>query len=719
MKQLSLLMLLAATFSYSQNTVNGSIFDQKTNPVSFASIYFPQLEKGGATDENGNFSVENIPNGEFKTIVSIIGYESKSMIVKVPQDFPLEIILKASAIEMEEVIISTPFHKLQSENIMKVERLNAQDLKSQGSVTLSDGITNISGVESISTGISVGKPVIRGLSANRVLVYTQGIRLENQQFGDEHGLGVNSYGIESVEVIKGPSTLLYGSDALGGVVYLNPEGFANKHETHGALESTYFSNTNGLGSSISIKTSGDHLKWLVRGSLVNHSDYETKNYSVTNSRFNEKDLKGGVGYQRNQFKTEVRYNYYATEIGLTEGVGVQTNDKKPEFPYQDIVNHILSSKSNVFFDNSSIDLNLGYTFNNRKEFEETESPALHMKLKTFNYDLKYNFPRLGKFETIFGVQGMYQTNSNFGEEQLIPDATTVDIGFLGTSHIHFEKMDFQLGARYDRRNIDVSESINKTYNSFNGAAGVKTNILEDFSLRFNVASGFRAPNLAELTSDGVHEGTNRYEIGNPDLENEQNIQLDLALEYKGEHFEFFANGFYNFINNYIYLNPLGNLIEENPVFEYQQTNANLYGGEFGLHIHPHPLDWLHIESGFETVTAKRADGDYLPLTPANSINNTVRVEFETDTFKKGYGFVKLQNVFEQNNVSAFETASNGYSLLNAGLGANFNFLKGELSGNITATNILNKEYISHLSRLKNDGIYNIGRNISVGLSYLF
>src|SRR5690606_1927598 len=145
--------------------------------------------------------------------------------------------------------------------------------------------------------------------------------------------------------------------------------------------------------------------------------------------------------------------------------------------------------------------------------------------------LKYNLPKMGKLETIVGLQGMNQTNTNYGEEELIPDASTNDIGILATSHIHFEKADVQLGARYDNRRIDVMDGIQRSFNSFNGAAGVKTNIAKDVTVRLNFATGFRAPNLAELTSDGIHEGTNRYEIGNADLTNEQNFQADLSLEY--------------------------------------------------------------------------------------------------------------------------------------------------------------------------------------------
>ena len=734
---LNALLLLAITNIYAQNSIKGIVTDATTNQsIPYANLYAPELEKGTSTQENGTFLIENLPSGNHKIIISVLGYETKSINVSTPSTTYLNITLNPSVIEMQAVIVSTPFHKLQSENVMKVEQQSITNLKANGAVNLADGITNIAGVESVTTGVSIGKPVIRGLSSNRVLVYAQGVRLENQQFGDEHGLGISDSGIESVEVIKGPASLLYGSDALGGVLYLNPEKFAQSNTYEANFNGNYISNTQGFNTNAGYKSSTDHFKFLFRGSLAEHADYQTTNYRATNTRFKEQDFKSGIGYQKEGFKTEFRYNLNHSALGIAEGLGEQSTNKTPLLPYQDITNHLFSSKSSVFFNNSRLDINLGYIYNDRKEFEEHHhdenededehedeheedivDAALHMKLKTANYDVKYNLPKLGKFETIVGVQGMHQVNTNYGEEQLIPDATTNDFGVLATSHIHFETADVQLGARFDNRNIDVNSGLKKQFNSFNGALGIKTDIAKKVTARLNLATGFRAPNLSELTSEGSHEGTNRYEIGNSNLKSEQNFQTDLALEYKNEHVEFFINGFYNTINNYIFLSPTGDIIDENPVFIYQQNDANLYGGEIGVHIHPHPLDWLHIESSFETVTGKQNNSSYLPLIPANSLTNILRVEFEKPWFKKGYSFVKLTTAFNQNNVSAFETTTPSYSLLSAGIGGCFNLFNKEATITLSGTNLTDKTYINHLSRLKPDGIFNMGRNIIIGLTY--
>ena len=239
MKYIFLLIVIVIPFhmGFAQNTISGEVNNAENKaPLDQVSIYIPKLEKGTATNENGFYELNDLPIGSFILVVSSIGFETFSKTININIGLnTLDVILTPSAIEMEEVIVSTPFHKLQSENVMKVERANMKELKTVGAVTLSDGITKIAGVESVSTGVGIGKPVIRGLSANRVLVYSQGVRMENQQFGDEHGLGINGSGLESVEVIKGPASLLYGSDAMGGVLYFNPEKFAVANDTEGDL----------------------------------------------------------------------------------------------------------------------------------------------------------------------------------------------------------------------------------------------------------------------------------------------------------------------------------------------------------------------------------------------------------------------------------------------------------------------------------------------------
>ncbi len=729
---LSLLFaVLLPILLFAQNSVQGTIKDENGNPID-AAVYLPQLEKGTMSDLDGNFIIKNIPNGTYTIVATSLGYESQSQKVEFTGTTEATIYfqLRPSVVEMEEVIVSTPFHKLQSENVMKVERISVNELQKNGAVNLSQGISAIAGVSTISTGNAIGKPVIRGLSSNRVLTYAQGVRLENQQFGEEHGLGINGAGIGSVEVIKGPATLLYGSDALGGVLYLNPESFALSGTTDVLLNSGYYSNGNGFQASGAVKSSGEHFKFLARGTRNSFADYTTgEGMDVTNSRSNEYDFKTGVQYQRERWKSTLRYNLNSSEIGIPEEIYTPPTDRSPLLPFQELNNHILSWENAVFFDNSSLDIKLGYLFNDRKEFEESFDEAeLHMKLSTFNYNVQYHLPKMKSFETIIGIQGMFQTNRNEGEELLIPDADKVDFGIFATTHYHLERWGFQGGLRYDMRNITTTAhgdpeeleympAIDRSFSSFNAALGAKYDLAKKWTIRLNIASGFRAPNLSELASNGIHEGTNRYEIGNPDLNNEQNLQTDMVLEYRSEHLEFYVNGFYNGIADYIFIRPTGDILEGEAVFVYEQFDSRLYGGEVGFHWHPHPWDWLHWESSFETVTGKLKDGGYLPLIPANTWTNTLRFEWSKwGVLKNPNGFITLRNVFDQDNPSTFETTTQGYALLSLGLGSSVAFGKTELTWGINMTNALDENYIDHLSRLKGDGIANMGRSLNVNLN---
>ena len=726
-----ILILGYSGVAFAQNKISGQLTDTQKQPIKGVSIYLPELHKGTATDENGKYILNNLPNGAIKLTYVYVGFATQNKTIDLEQkENTLDIVLEEATFQMDEVIVSTAFNKLQSQNVMKVEHETIKSLQQKGTATLIEGLATIPGVSQVSTGTSIGKPVIRGLSGNRVLVYSQGVRLENQQFGDEHGLGLNDSGIESVEVIKGPASLLYGSDALGGVLYFNPEKFADAKTFKANFSQKVFSNTLGSNAAIGLKTSTENWKILARGSFNTHSDYAIPNGNrVANTRYNETDFKTGLGYSNDKFSSVLRYNFNKLDLGIPEnGTAQESQSKETTYPKQGIYNHLLSLNNVFFFERAKLDVDLGYIANDRSEFANSPIANLHMKLKTFNYDAKFHFPKWGKIESILGIQGMHQTNTNSGEEYLIPDALTNDFGIFGTANYEWKSNAIQAGLRFDNRKISSEsqgnqgaegsfQAIAKTFNSFNAAVGYKTNLLDQLSLRLNLASGFRAPNLAELTSNGVHEGTNRYEVGNSDLKTEQNVQTDLNVEYKNSHLEFFINGFYNHINHYIYASPSGTIRANNAVFNYIQNNAALYGGEIGLHIHPHPLDWLHLESSFETVTGRRQNGEALPLIPANNWNNSIRGEFDIPKWlSEGFASLNVSSTFNQNQVGGFETKTIGYTLFNLSLGGKIKFGKTAIDVNLNANNLLNKTYVAHLSRLKNAGIPNIGRNIVFGLN---
>lgn len=710
-----------------QNTINGSVKNQKTGaPLMGVSVLIENTNIGTTTDFDGNFKLTYTSNKEVTISASYTGFATEKAQLNMSDiEKPIVMLLHEKVMELDEVILSTPFNKLQSENVVRVATKSIESMQKKGIQNLMDGIVQITGVNQQSTGSGISKPVIRGLTGSRVLVYNQGVRLENFQFGEEHGLGIDEAGISSVEVIKGPASLLYGSDAMGGVLYLVPEKYAIAKETKVDLFSKFTSNTSGFNTNLGYKVSGDHFHLLSRVALNTHSDYRIPNQkAVINSRYNDYDAKIGVGYKNNTFDTDIRYNYNQAQNGLANSIGLHQNRFKITGVHQKLDNHYLSDKSTFYLPNSKITTNLGFT-SHKRQLIVLETTKIGMQLKTFNYDAKWYLPKNNKLESILGVQGMFQSNTNFGKHYLLPNAAIQGIGLFSTLNYTFGNLVVQGGVRYDVRKIKTKDiglttedgfrpSFTKKLHNFTGSLGLKVNPIEKTTFRFNFATGFRSPNLAEFTSSGIHE--NKFEKGNPALENEQNFQADIALEYKSTHLEFFSNAFYNRINNYIYLAPTGTEVESYPIYQYQQDDAKLYGGEVGFHLHPHPLDWLHLDSSFETVIGVQNNGEFLPLIPANTWKNTIRY---SNTLNKGfidnyYINLALDHTFKAIKVSEYENIQKAYSLANISVGSKISNDKFHLNLTLSVHNLFDKEYISHLSVLREDEIPNMGRNIILG-----
>ncbi len=727
-----IIILLVTSGTFAQKTIHGSITNSHTQePISDVSIRIEGSEKGTFSDFNGNYILENITQSTVTLLISSVGYKEKQVVVIIENTTKeVNITLEEDVFEIDEIILATPFNKLQSENVVKVSHKSLASMERKGIQNIMDGVSQISGVTQMSTGAGISKPVIRGLTGSRVLVYNQEVRLENFQFGDLHGIGINEAGIGSVEVIKGPASLLYGSDALGGVLYLVPEKYAPEGKTKYNFKSKYTSNTIGFNNTLGVKSSIDKFQFLVRAAINTNADYAVSGGDrVTNSRYNDKDVKIGLGYKTDLFTTDIRYNVNLAENGIPHNIGLQETTYEITGKHQALENHVLSVKTDIALKNSKIKTNIGHTWHNRKLLIEAIT-KIGMQLNTLNYDAKWYLPKWDKLESIIGVQGMLQRNENFGENFLLPDASSHNIGVFTTLDYQYKNNILQGGVRYDIRNIltkDIHELGNPNYRpgfdknleSFTSSIGLKTTLFKNADLRLNLASGFRAPNLSELASKGIHAG--RIEIGNAALENEQNLQADFALEYSNTHIEFFTNAFVNNIKNYIYLTPNGMTQGDYSIYQYEQNNAQLYGGEIGIHLHPHPWDWLHLDSSFETVTGQLEDKSYLPLIPANQWKNQLRItnNCKLKQLKKYYLNIVINHTFEATNINNFETKQDAYTLLNSSIGSEFVFDKINVNFNISAHNILDKRYISHMSVLRENEVPNMGRNIIVGMNFHF
>ena len=332
-----------------------------------------------------------------------------------------------------------------------------------------------------------------------------------------------------------------------------------------------------------------------------------------------------------------------------------------------------------------------------------------------------------------GFQGLNQHNDNLGnrETKLLPNATISSYsGFTLLQYTFVEKLRLQAGIRYDHRNLSTERlglstdynyrpALSENYNSVSGSCGATYNLSEKLLFRANLAAAFRAPNLAELTSNGLHE--NRYEVGNPNLLPEHAFEGDVSVHYHAENISFDVAGFHNRIKDYIYITPSGEVNSVgNPIYEYRQSDARLFGGEAMIHIHPKPVEWLHFEMVFSTVTGNKDNGDYLPLIPANKLRFELGVEDKNLMFFEHVYFkINVTNAFEQRNIAAEELVSSGYILVDFGVGANLKAGNQLIVLGLSANNIFDKKYIDHLSSLKEVGYFNPGRNIALNLKIPF
>lgn len=747
--------LFNSVFAANSAEIRGKVIDAESNqPLSGATIFISDLKATTTSDSNGEFVIKNIPSkGKFLIEVRYIGYKTVSRLVDLNNSEQLLFSMVQSVIESAEVVITgTPFSSNNKTNSLAVVSVGRASLTQAAGNNLVDAISRVPGVSQISTGGAISKPTIRGLGYNRVLTMVDGAREEGQQWGDEHGIQVDQFSAARIEILKGPASLLYGSDALGGVINIIDDLVPAEGTFNGNFTTSYGTN-NGLSAS-SLMAQGNSKGLVYRGriSYKNAHGFGYNGITVPNSGFNELNTSMMVGLNKSWGYTHLSFSRFSTNIGLTEEgpdeMGNFVNEegellsrkesrsRKLSLPYQNINHYRTALNSNILLGGGQLKSTFAFQKNLRKEFEETEvEPGLYLDLNSFTYDVKYSFPNSGVWEPTVGLQGMLQQNVNQGEEYLIPDYSSNNIGFFGYIKRNFKNGAFNFGLRYDHKNINgknltsngeqIFSAFNNTFSNLSGSIGLSYELADNLILRANAGSGFRAPNIAELGANGRHEGTFRYEIGNSKLKQETSLQIDAGLEYIGEKITLGLNAYRNRIYNYIY--P-GNFNGETtsftdeeglntilPVYRFIQTNADLIGGDASIDFHL--VKSLHFENSFSYVRGtNKANGNALPFIPAASLNNDLRFEPNIAGVHDSFFKIGLVHVFDQDRFDDFETKTNGYTLIDAGIGTSIKTKKGKVSLWITAQNLADKLYYNHLSRYKPVGIFNQGRNVTFGLN---
>ncbi|HMQ70490.1 MAG TPA: TonB-dependent receptor [Ignavibacteria bacterium] len=719
-------MSLISSRVYSQNTISGKIKDAVSDKELYGvSIYIKEINKVVSSDSTGNFKISGLPGGFIEIRFSLLNYKTFTLSIETDKiDKPVEIKLIPSEISTEEIIVTDST----SIKTYQTDKINFKDLMRLGAMNISEALTIIPGVWQLSTGTGISKPVIRGLYGNRIGIMVNGIRFDNQQWQDEHGLVMSSDGIDNIEVIKGPRSLLFGPEAIGGVVSITDELPAPIGSEIADMNLKFFTNTLGILGNVGLKGAEENYNWLIRFGGETHADYLDGNGDrIPETRFGGYNVKANGGLIKGNWAGRLNYSYTNYTYGILEGREFEREIARQETRFDRSFNgpHHLLKVHNLVFQNtfikerSTFKVNAGYIYNRRKEQEGNDERFLpdslqfgnlDMILNTLSLDAGWKYILNNNTQLTVATQEFYQSNTNTGVRRLIPDAYVTSASATGILNFHKGKFTFEGGARYDYLTVQTSEygmkdSINyfpeiyKYYNSVNGSAGLTYFFTDKFLLKANFSTGFRAPNLAELTSNGLHEGVFQYEIGNVNFTNEQSVEVDVTLNYSNRNLSLELTGYNNHINNYIYLAQTADTLKGYPVFRYFQDDANLNGIEASINYSP--SQWLNLYASYSTVIATRSDGENLPLIPADKITGAFNIELDNwKNFYSPYFEISAATAFEKTRLAYNETGTPSYTLLNMGFGCDLRFEKQLINITLTANNLFNKVYIDFMSRIK-------------------
>lgn len=618
--------------------------------------------------------------------------------------------------------------------------ISGKELRQTTSTNIIDAIAHQPGVAQITTGSGISKPIIRGLGYNRIIVMSEGVRQEGQQWGDEHGIEIDAQNVNSVEILKGPASLMYGSDAMAGVLILHGSPIQPEGEMKATVSTEYQTNNGLFDYSLNFAGNQKGFVWDVRFSDKYAHAYKNKyDGYVPGSQFTERAGRLMLGLNKRWGYSHLTWTTYHQTPSIVEGErdevtgelecstdNVKTYSKA--LPFQQIKHYKAVWDNSLNLKRGWLKAIIGYQQNRRQEFEDNaDEYELFFKLHTITYDLRYLSQEFNGWKMAGGVNGMWQQSQNLGEESLIPEYKLFDIGAYATVSKSLECLTLNGGLRFDNRHLDFHS---RNFNGVTGSIGAVWNASEHLNLRLNMARGFRAPNMSELGSNGVHEGTLRYEIGNPELKPEYSWQADLGLDFTSEYVSAQVALFANRIENYIFAQRIDMEMEEGyRTYEYTQGDARLLGFEAGIDIHP--IHSLHFENTFSLVDAQQLnaseDAKYLPMTPAPRWTSELKYELSHHghkTLNNAYVALGLEHNLAQNHyykVDDTETRTPAYTLLSLSVGTDLNIHKKKVAElYVTAENLLNTAYQNHLSRLKycdvnnatgRQGVFNMGRNI--------
>jgi len=781
-----LIFSICDLFSQDMPVLKGKVTDEKQMPLEGVNIYVKDNRTGNdskivttlITDSNGNYSIEKLSIGKYIIHFSFLGYSSvEEEIIFRKKNIVLNIIMHKKNIELDEVIVKEDLSEIiRKEKSIPVLIIDQEFIKFNTSGSLMNTLGRLPGVSSMNIGSSVSKPMVRGLSFNRVVVAENGIKHEGQQWGVEHGLEIDQYNVHNIEIIKGPSSLLYGSDAIGGVVDIKPGGIPEKDLINSSILLTGKSVNNLLGISANINGREKDFFFRMNITAQDYGDLrvpaDTVVYNTYNLILEDGYLKNTAGAEKNisltsgiikkwgkssititnvHHKTGFYADAHGQNLCTSNNIDYSKSHRDVYQPFHN-VNHLkIVNNTRYYIKKNLFELNAGYQDNRHEEraiFHTHSSQPypghdreFFFNLKTWSVNARYYLRKFQRSEIVFGISDQLQYNDIDGYGYLVPSYTRNIAGiFLYDKYKLNKKLIINAGIRFDRCNLLIDQYIDdyttngiyvqrspeleRNYNNLSWSAGLSYDLTEDCNFKFNTGKSFRMPLPMELGSFGNNHVTFYFMKGDSTLSPEQSYQSDANLNYSKKRLSFDISSFVNYFSNYIFPFPTGEFNFEfgaGQIYQYKQSQIIRWGGEV-------TIEYLDLFNHFdltvfgEYIYANQLDDDPskrypIPFTPPASLilNVKYKLPYLTNNIENTYISLDNQVYASQNRVVPNEPATEGYTIFDLIIGADLKIKNQQCKISFQINNILNTKYLNHLSFYRMLEMPEPGRNFQFKL----
>lgn len=752
---------LSVTAQDCQLRLSGHVEDTDTREkLVGATVAIVELNRQLETDSTGDFVFDGLCAGNYTIRISHVHCQTVQQQIQLNKKRHYDFLLPHAKNTLSEVVVEA-----RRETISGGFRqeLSGRALEEAKGLSLSEALSRINGVTMLQTGSTISKPVIHGLHSNRILTINNGVRQEGQQWGNEHAPEIDPYIADKLVVIKGVDELRYGSDAIGGVILVEPRNLRSVPGYSAAINTAWFtSNRQYVASAVFEQQFKKHPSFTYRlqGTFKKGANATTPGYRLNNTGSEEKNFSFTARWKKQAFNTELFYSQFATKVGIFTGshIGNLTDlqnaiaaDKPDDVflgqntytikrPYQDVAHRLVKVKSSFYKGEHKFNILLAGQFNHRKEFDivrssSNKSPQLDLSIYTFSQDISWEHPRKNNFSGIAGISGMQQDNS-YGGRYFIPNYNSYTWGGYVIEKWNKHKWELQAGFRYDNKNIYTTrlkfngDTINYDFRFSTLASSLQAiyKIHNAWKLNTGISLASRAPFVNELLSDGIHHGTATYEKGDIMLRPEHSVNLSAGISYQNDrkNIGVDVHVYSNHIRNFIYQQPRPDsavltIAGAFPLIAYEQTNAVLSGADISFSFYPvSSLEWISKTSVLYARNKKK--NDWLILMPANRFSNELTYTFpENERFNNSYISIEVMNVLRQTRVPSdkngkpdYKEPPAGYTLIHGNASTTITMHKIPVTIGIGVRNLLNTKYRDYLNSMRyfTD---EMGRNISLRL----